>query len=118
MAHANPFLVVYDNETEGVFAISVPSKATRPWVVEYVKSVIYELGYGEMKISLKSDGARELHELRRAVAASRSHPTVPIESRPRSRKAMAPWKEQSERGRVSKGLSSPTLSMNSRQRSR
>ena len=58
MAHANPFLVVYDNETEGVFAISVPSKATKPWVVEYVKSVIYELGYGEMKISLKSDGAR------------------------------------------------------------
>ena len=79
MAHANPFLVVYDNETEGVFAISVPSKATKPWVVEYVKSVIYELGYGEMKISLKSDGARELHDLRRAVAASRSHPTVPID---------------------------------------
>ena len=47
MAHSNPFLVVYDNETEGIFAISVPSKATKPWVVEYVKSVIYELGYGE-----------------------------------------------------------------------
>ena len=79
MAHSNPLLVVYDNGTEGIFAISVPSKATTPWVVEYVKSVIYELGYGEMKISLKSDGARELHELRRAIAASRSHPTVPID---------------------------------------
>ena len=79
MAHANPFLVVYDNEREGVFAISVPGEATRPWVVEYVKSVIYELGYGEIEISLKNDGARELQELRRAVAASRSHPTVPID---------------------------------------
>ena len=78
-AHANPFLIVYDNETEGVFAISVPSKATKPWVVEYVKSIVYELGYGEMKIALKSDGARELHELRRAIAASRSHPTVPVD---------------------------------------
>ena len=67
MAHAYPFLVVYDNETEGVFAISVPSKATRPWVVEYMKSVIYELGYGEIKICIKSVGARELHVLRRLL---------------------------------------------------
>ena len=40
-AHSNPFLIIYDNETEGVFAISVTSKATKPWVVEYVKSIIY-----------------------------------------------------------------------------
>ena len=79
MARSHPFLVVYDNETEGVFAICVPSKATRPWVVQYVKNVIYELGYREMKISLKSDGARELHDLWQAVAASRRHPTLPID---------------------------------------
>ena len=78
-AHENPFLVLYDNQTEGIFAISVPSKAIKPWIVEYVKGVVYELGYSEMKIALKSDGARELHELRRAVAGSRVHPTIPID---------------------------------------
>ena len=79
MAHANPFLVLYDNETEGIFAISVASKQTKPWIVEWTKAIIYELGYGEIKIALKSDGARELHELRRAVAGSRSAPTIPID---------------------------------------
>ena len=71
MAHGNPFLIFYDNQIEGIFAISVASKATKPWIVKSVKDIIYELGYGEIKICLKSDGARELHELRRAVAGLR-----------------------------------------------
>ena len=34
---------------------------------------------GEIKICLKNDGARELHELRRAVAGSREYFTVPTD---------------------------------------
>ena len=30
MAHGNPFLILDDNQTEGIFAISVASKATKP----------------------------------------------------------------------------------------
>ena len=58
-AHENPFLVLYDNETEAIFAIAVSSKATaKPWIVEYVKNVIYELGYGDLKIAIKCDQAK------------------------------------------------------------
>ena len=57
-AHRNPFLVLYDNETEAIFATAVPSKQTKPWIVEYVKNIIYELGYGQVKIAIKSDRAR------------------------------------------------------------
>ena len=33
-AHENPFLVLYDNETEAIFAIAVSSKSTaKPWIV-------------------------------------------------------------------------------------
>ena len=30
MGHGNPFMIVYDNQTEGIFAISMASKATKP----------------------------------------------------------------------------------------
>ena len=45
-AHRNPFFVVYDNETEATFAAAVASKSTKPWIVEFVKNIVYELGYG------------------------------------------------------------------------
>ena len=48
---------------------------------------MYELGYGELKIVIKCDQARELQELRRAVANSRSAPTVPIDVPVRESKA-------------------------------
>ena len=49
MAQSNPFLVAYNHEIEGIFAKSVPRKVAMPCVVEYVKSVIFEFGYGEKK---------------------------------------------------------------------
>jgi hypothetical protein len=78
-AHRKPFLILYHNETEGIFAVAVASKATKPWIVEFVKNILYELGYGQLKIAIKCDGAKELQELRRAVANSRESPTVPID---------------------------------------
>ena len=86
-AHGNPFLVLYDNETEAIFAIAAESKSTKPWIVEFVKGVLYEPGYGELKIVIKCDQARELQELRRAVANSRAAPTVPIDVPVRESKA-------------------------------
>ena len=64
-AHGNPFLVIFDADTEAIYAIAVPDKACRPWIVEYVFMVISELGYEGVKIAMKNDGAPELKELRR-----------------------------------------------------
>ena len=50
---------MYDNETEAIFAIAVSSKSTaKPWIVEYVKNIIHELGYGELKIAIKGESVR------------------------------------------------------------
>ena len=55
-SHGNPFLVLYDNETEATFAIAVSSKSTaKPLIVEHVKNIIHELWYGELKISIKCE---------------------------------------------------------------
>ena len=35
-AHRNPFIILYDNETEGILAVAVASKAATPWIVEFV----------------------------------------------------------------------------------
>ena len=35
-AHANPFLIVYDDDLEAIYAGAVSDKAVRPWIVEYV----------------------------------------------------------------------------------
>ena len=86
-AHRNPFLAVYDNEKEAIFAVAVASKSTKPWIIDFVKNILYELGYGQLKISIKCDGARELQELRRAIGNSREAPTVPIDVPARESKA-------------------------------
>ena len=65
-----PLLVLYDHETEAIFAVAVASKATKPLIVEFVKNILYELGYGQLKISIKRDGASGLQELRRAISNS------------------------------------------------
>ena len=60
-AYENTFLVLYDNETEAIFAIAVSSKSTaKPWIVECVKNIILELGvrYGELKIAMKCEQAK------------------------------------------------------------
>ena len=57
-AHEHPYLVLYDNETEASFAIAVASQSTKEWIVEFVKQVLYELGYSDLKVAIRCDGAR------------------------------------------------------------
>ena len=51
-AHANPFLVLHDYETEAMFAIAVASKSTKEWIVEFVKQMLYELDYNDLKVAI------------------------------------------------------------------
>ena len=51
----------------------------KPWTVDYVYSMIYELGCSGVPISMKCDAAPELREIRRQVAARSTTATVPID---------------------------------------
>ena len=43
-ADSSPVLIIYDGETEAIYAVAVPEKSPKPWVVEYFHQVINELG--------------------------------------------------------------------------
>ena len=79
--------MLFDRETEAVYAILVAEKACKPWIVEYACNVLNELGYSGVKVALKSDAAPELRELKKLVAAERSCPSVPFEVPARGMKA-------------------------------
>ena len=59
-AHESPFLILFDSETEAIYALAVVEKSCKPWVVEYVSNVLSELGYSGVKVVLKSGAAPEL----------------------------------------------------------
>ena len=75
----NPFLIMYDADSEAIYCLPVASKAVTEYVVYCVKSVIDELGYGDVRIALKSDAAAELQQLREQVRSLRRAPTTPID---------------------------------------
>ena len=79
-AAGNPFLIIFDDHSESLFAVALASKEYEDWLAEYVKSVIDELGYAGVRIVMKHDNAKELVRLRREVTARRSAPTVPMDS--------------------------------------
>ena len=86
-AHSSPFLILFDSETEAIYAIAVSEKAVRPWVVDFVVNVLSELGYAGVMVAMKHDKAPELLDLRRQVSARRAAPTVPIDVPVRESKA-------------------------------
>jgi hypothetical protein len=77
-AHENPYLIIFDNASEAIYAVAVASKSVEEWIVEYVVRVIGELGYGGTRVAIKVDNAMELQDLRRQVSARRAAPTVPL----------------------------------------
>ena len=52
--------MLYDNETEAMLAIALASKSAEEWIVEFLKQVIYEFGYCDLKVAIRCDGARQL----------------------------------------------------------
>ena len=63
----NPFLVMYDAESEPMYCLTVSGKAVNEYVVHCVKSVVDELGYSEVRIALENDAAPDLIRLREEV---------------------------------------------------
>ena len=71
--------MLVDNGSEAIYAVACSEKGCKPWIVEYVYSMIYELGYSGVPISMKVDLAPEHKEIRRQVAGKRKFATVPID---------------------------------------
>ena len=75
----NPFLVMYDADSEAIYCLPVATKGVNSYVVQCVKSVIDELGYSDVRIALKNDAAPELIQLREQVRQIRNAPTASID---------------------------------------
>ena len=78
-AHESPWLICYDDESESMYAVAVPSKSPTVWICTFMKHVIDELGYGGGRVAIQIDGAEDLKKLRREITTMRSAPTVPID---------------------------------------
>ena len=78
-AHESPWLVCYDDESEAINVIAVPSKSPAPWICQYEMCVLEELGYKGSRVCIKIDGAKDLQKLRSEITMMRSAPTVPID---------------------------------------
>ena len=59
-ALGSPFLVLVDNASEAIYTVACSTKGCTPWIVEYVHSILFELGYAGVTVSMKCDGAPEL----------------------------------------------------------
>ena len=79
-ASGNPFLILFDDHSESLFAVAVPTKEYQGWLADLVKAILDELGYAGVRIAIKNDNAQELIKLRSEVTARRAAPTVPLES--------------------------------------
>ena len=52
------WLIVFDSNTEALFALPTDTKEAKEWVIRCVKSFIDQLGYGGVRVGIKSDNAR------------------------------------------------------------
>ena len=93
----NPFLIIYDADSEAIYRLPVASKAVTEYVVYCVEYVIGELGCNEVRIALTSDAAPELKQIREQVRDLRTAPTTPID---------VPVKESKMNGAVERAVRS------------
>ena len=52
-ALGSPFLILYDNASEALYCVACSTKACTAWVVAFVFSILCELGYAGITVSMK-----------------------------------------------------------------
>ena len=82
----NPVLVAFDNRTNAMAAWQVFEKGAIVWVASEVNRFIDMLGYGKVRISIRSDGERSITALKKLIAGFREAPTVSVETPARESK--------------------------------
>ena len=55
----SPCVGLVDNASEAIYAVACSEKGCKPWIAEYVYSIIFALGYSGVPISMKCDAAPE-----------------------------------------------------------
>ena len=86
-ASDNPVLVLYDHKTKAIGAWQVYRKGAVDWVVKEVNQFINSLGYGSVRVVLRSDGEPSIVALKDAIGRMRRSPTVNVETSVRDSKA-------------------------------
>ena len=76
-ANRVPILVVREVHTKWLMAYYADKKGPVPWIVDAVIEDIKMLGYGNVKVVVKTDGEEAIIALRNAIIDKRSAPTVP-----------------------------------------
>ena len=96
--------MLYDDETEAILAIAVSSKATlKPLIIEYVDNVVYELGYGKLKIAIKCDGLENYRRCAEQLRTPGRHRLSRWTSQCARAKTTAAWRKLSAPGQVDSG---------------
>ncbi len=97
----SPVLIMYVDIIDAMFAIAVKKKGAVPWVATWVAKKLATLGYGGLKVTLKSDGEPAMRALVEAVAIARKAESAIIQSLKGRVNAMEPLKEPYVFGEVS-----------------
>ena len=82
----SPVLIMYVDIIDAMFAIAVKKKGAVPWVATWVAKKLATLGYGGLKVTLKSDGEPAMRALVEAVAIARKAESAIIQSPKRESK--------------------------------
>ena len=72
-AHSRPYLIMYDNASEAIYAVAVPDKCAHDWIAEYAVRVIADLGYSET-MNIYRARSSELHPAFRVAPDSKLRP--------------------------------------------
>ena len=75
-----PSLVMHDDGKKAFWAIGVAAKEVSEPIVEWVKGILDQSGYGGEKSTFKTDQEPSIVALKKAVPVARMGETVPIES--------------------------------------
>ena len=94
-AEKNPMLCTYDNATDSLHLYVTREKGVNRWIAKAISSDLESMGYGGVRICMKSDQENAVVSVKQAVAELRSSPTSMLES---------PARESQSNGKMEKAV--------------
>ena len=94
-ARKNAQLVMFDNESEAIWAYRTGRKHNPAWLVPTMMQDLEEAGYGSCRICVRSDQENIIKNIKKELIEQRTGPTVPQES---------PVKESQCNGKMEKAI--------------
>ena len=94
-AKKNAILIVYDNETDAIWAYRTGRKRAPSWLVPAILQDLAEAGYSKSKLCFRSDQENVVKSIKDQIIAARQADSVPMES---------PAKESKCNGRMERAI--------------